>query len=93
MFTYLLPRTTDSPSQKFKDGVPSFAVTLPSLQVSLQVHLQVSQSLSLQVFHSHKFRPNLIHIQQVGLSIFYLPSFWTNVLLLYDFLIYFFILP
>ena len=36
----------------FKDRVPSFAVTLPSLQVSLQVRLQVSQSLSLQVFHS-----------------------------------------
>ena len=25
-----------------------------------------------------------MHIQQVGLSIFYLPSFWTNVLLLFD---------
>ena len=58
-----------SPSQKFKDRVPFFVVTLPSLQVSLQV----SQSLSLQVFHScieFWFRPNLIHIQQVGLSIF-----------------------
>ena len=32
--------------------VPSFAVTLPSLQVSLQVRLQISQSLSLEVFHS-----------------------------------------
>ena len=30
------------------------------------------------------FRPYLIHIQQVGLSIFYIPSFWTNVLLLFD---------
>ena len=32
---------------KFKDRVLSFVVTLPSLQVSLQVRLQVSQSLSL----------------------------------------------
>ena len=76
-------RSTHSPSQKFKDRVPSFVVTSPSLQVSLQVRFQVSQSLSLQVFHSC-IRPNLIHIQQVGLSIFYLPSFWTNVLLLFD---------
>ena len=30
------------------------------------------------------FGPNLIHIQRVGLSIFYLPSSWTNVLLLFD---------
>ena len=25
-----------------------------------------------------------MHIQQVGLSIFYLPGFWTKVLLLFD---------
>ena len=83
------PRTTRPRRNLRTVHVPSFVVTLPSLQVSLQVRLQVSQSLSLQVFQSFVqlefwFRPNLIHIQQVGLSVFYPPSFWTSVLLLFD---------
>ena len=52
-----------SPSQKFKDRVTSFASHFAEPPV---------QSASLQV--KLVFWLNLIHIQQVALTIFYLPS-------------------
>ena len=49
--------------------------------VSKSVSKSPSQSFS---FVQLVFWLNLIYIQQFGLPIFYLPSFWTNVLLLFD---------
>ncbi len=55
-----------SPSQKFKDRVSSFASHFAEPPVQSSASLQVKLVFWL----------NLIHIQQVALTIFYLPSSW-----------------
>ena len=81
MFTYY-PRTT-RPHRNLKDVYPlcsRFAKSpsqspdqSPSLQISLQVSLSKSPSQSFS-FVQLVFWLNLIRIQQVGLTILYLPS-------------------
>ena len=55
-----------SPSQKFKDRVSSFASHFAEPPVQSSASLQVKLVFWL----------NLIHIQQVALTTFYLPSSW-----------------